>query len=128
MCCSMIAALRAVLALRQSRVCRLTNWGAGRKQARLQHEDGTALNADAWLDSAETECALAERPCQREFNGQVVPVRVLALRLPKDAGTASAGASPKDCRSQNASPARTDDQTGWLGYPGEHVASQVFSQ
>jgi len=30
-CCSMIAALRAVLALRQSRVCRLTNWGMPHK-------------------------------------------------------------------------------------------------
>ncbi len=52
--------------------------------ARLQHEDGSTLNIDAWLESIEAECSIAERPGQCEFNKQIVPERVLALRLPPE--------------------------------------------
>jgi hypothetical protein len=52
--------------------------------ASLQQEDGTALCMDDWLDSIESECSIAERPGRCVFAEQVVPLRVLALRLPPE--------------------------------------------
>jgi Transposase DDE domain len=52
--------------------------------ATLQKEDGTALCVDDWLDSIEAECSIAERSGRCVRASEVVPLRVLALRLPPE--------------------------------------------
>ena len=52
--------------------------------ASLQKEDGTALCVDDWLDSIEAKCSIAERPGRCVLDKQIVPLRLLALRLPPE--------------------------------------------
>lgn len=99
--------------------------------ARLQHEDGTTLNMDAWLESIKAERSIAERPAQCEFNGQIVPVRVLALRLPPEQAK-RARERLRKCAAREMRHLReqTITRAGWVilvsTLPAKYSASELF--
>ena len=108
------------------------NWAdASQTGARLQNEDGTALGVDEWLESLETEHSIAERPGRCVFGAQVVPVRVLALRLPPaQARQAQQRLARIAVRKMRQIRASTFKRAGWVilvsTLPGEYSASELF--
>lgn len=118
-----------IVAIAAHQAYQLGRWA--QNGARLQHEDGTALQVDGWLDSIEAGCSLAECPGQCEFNGQTVPVRVLALRLPPEqAKQARERLHRAAVRKMSHPREQTIKRAGWVilvsTLPAEYSTSESF--
>jgi hypothetical protein len=99
--------------------------------ARLQQEDGTILCVDEWLESIEAERSIAERPGRCVLDTQVVPVRVLALRLPPgQAKQAQERLARIAVRKMRQIRETTFKRAGWVilvsTLPSEYSASELF--
>jgi hypothetical protein len=118
-----------IVAVANQRAYQLGRWS--QTGARLQKEDGTTLGVDEWLEGIEAEHCLAERPGRCVFDAQIVPVRVLALRVPPEqARQAQQRLARIAVRKMRQIRASTFKRVGWVilvsTLPTEYSASELF--
>jgi Transposase DDE domain len=118
-----------IVAVANQRAYQLGRWS--QTGARLQKEDGTTLGVDEWLEGIEAEHCIAERPGRCVFDAQIVPVRVLALRLPPEqARQAQQRLQRIAVRKMRQIRASTFKRVGWVilvsTLPTEYSASELF--
>jgi hypothetical protein len=118
-----------IVAVANQRAYQLGRWS--QTGARLQKEDGTTLGVDEWLEGIEAEHCIAERPGRCVFDAQIVPVRVLALRLPPEqARQAQQRLQRIAVRKMRQIRASTFKRAGWVilvsTLPTEYSASELF--
>jgi len=71
-----------IMQIAEQKAFQLGRWS--QTAVRLQQQDGAALQVDDWLVGLPAEAMIVERPALCVQDSQVVPLRLLALRLPPE--------------------------------------------